>query len=47
MNIKCEGNSIFSIDAVNMYPSVKFGMIEKAVYYFLRDTSDADKEAAN
>jgi len=30
-----------------MYPSIKFGMIEKTVYYFLRDVSDADKESAN
>ena len=47
MTIKRKGNSIFSINAVDMYPSIKFGMIEKAVYYFLRDASDADKEAVD
>ena len=48
MNIKCKFNSIFSIDAVNMYLSVKFNMIKKAAhYFFLHDTSDADRETAN
>ena len=31
-----EGTTFISFDAVNMYPSVKFHMIQKAVAYFAR-----------
>ena len=30
-----------------MYPSVKFGQIDRAVNYFLRNSSDKDREVAH
>ena len=46
LGIRREAHSIISIDAKNMYPSVKFGQIKNAVNFFLKDASDADKEIA-
>ena len=46
LNINQATHSVISIDAVKMYPSVKFEMIERAVNYFLRNASDEDKKKA-
>jgi len=35
------------INAKYMYPSVKFGQIEKSVNYFLSSASDEDKETVH
>ena len=39
-------NTIMSLDAEKMYPSVKFLQIERAVEYFLRDASIGDQALA-
>ncbi len=44
LNITKSGHIIASIDAKNMYPSVKFEMIEFAVNYFFRNLPDKDIE---
>ena len=46
LNITRSDYTIATIDAKNMYPSVKFGHIEKAVSFFLRNASDDDKKKA-
>ena len=43
LNINSSKHTMASIDTKNMYPSVKFGQIKKAVNYFLHEVSDADK----
>jgi len=35
--------TIFSIDAVNMYPSVKFSMVERAVDFFSQSLTESEK----
>ena len=46
LNITRSDYTIATIDAKNMYPSVKFGHIERAVSFFLRNASDDDKKKA-
>ena len=46
LSIKKNNHSIFTMDIKNMYPSVKFIQIEKAIKYFLRNSSREDQEKA-
>ena len=45
-NIRNSKHTAISIDAEKMYQSIKFGQIQKAVNYFLRKVSKAEKEKA-
>ena len=42
LSINKSNNTIASFDAVAMYPSVKFEMVERAVEYFIRNASESD-----
>ena len=44
--IRKSTNTIMSIDAEKMYPSVKFEQIKRAVDYFLQDVPNDEKEIA-
>ena len=46
LNIRNSKHTVISIDAEKMYPSIKFGQIQKSVNYFLRKVPQADKEKA-
>ena len=46
-DIRESTHTLYSMDIVKMYPSVKFRQIEKAVEYFLRNASEEDKKQAN
>ena len=45
-NIRNSKHTVISIDAEKMFPSIKFGQIQKAVNYFLRKVPKAEKEKA-
>ena len=42
--IKKGQSTIISINAEAMYPSIKYGLIEKAIWFYARDLSDDEKE---
>ena len=44
LNIQKSKHTVILIDAEKMYPSIKFGQIQKLVNYFLRDAPEGDKE---
>ena len=46
LNIRKSKHTVISIDAEKMYPSIKFGQIQKAVNYFLRKALKEEKEKA-
>jgi hypothetical protein len=43
MDIKCDNSTIISINAVDYYPSIKFKLVKKAVYFFSKDLNDEDQ----
>ena len=47
LKIKRDGLTIASVDAVNIYPSLKFSSIRKAVRFFLRKLNAASKKTIN
>ena len=40
LNITNTNSTIVSIDAENYYPSIKFKLVKKAIYYFSKDLSE-------
>ena len=46
LNIQKSKHTVILINAEKMYPSIKFGQIQKAVNYFLRDPPEEEKEKA-
>jgi len=45
LNLKQNEVTIASIDAVDMYPSIKYKLVVQAVNFFARDLSDDDKQS--
>jgi GIY-YIG catalytic domain len=43
MDIRYDNSTIISIDAVDYYPSIKFKLVKKAVYFFSKDLNDEDQ----
>ena len=47
MGLKKEEATITSVDAINMYQSIKLATIKKAVIFFARKLTSEDKKTIN
>ena len=47
LNLKKDECTIFSFDAEAMYPSIKFGLIKKAVEYFSENLTIEEENTIN
>jgi hypothetical protein len=43
LDIKERNSTVVSIDAVNFYPSIRFKLVKKAVYFFSKNLSEEDQ----
>ena len=46
LDIRMNEHTVLTMDIVAIFPSVKFRMIQKAQNYFVRNTSESDKQQA-
>jgi len=47
LNLRRNDVTVVSIDAVDMYPSIKYKLIKKAVDFFAKDLDDSSKQTIN